>query len=365
MSKILELCLSPDLGGLELYMYNSAESLSQTQNVLSIINPKGKLAHYFKKSTLEVEYIDKRSKLMLPFSAKKLAYSVDRHAIDIIHIHWTKDLPLAVLAKLFAQREVKLVQSRHMHMTRFKDDFYHRFLYKHINLMLAVTAQVKGQMETFIPQSICPNVEVLYLGSKEAEVLDSDTRVQVQHEFLMQDRFVVGMVGRINVPKGQHLLIEAIALIADEKVHAYFAGQEMKVGYIDTLKQLAKDLGVEHRVHFLGFLDKPEVFFQVCDTIVLASKKETFGLVLIEAMQVNTPVIGSNSGGVVEIIDDEESGLLFDAGDAGSLAEKITRVKNDTTLGEALASKAKLKAEKMFAYDKHFIALEKILKELV
>ena len=59
----------------------------------------------------------------------------------------------------------KLVQSRHMNMTRFKSDFYHRHLYKNIDLMIAVTEQVKQQITRYVPEEICPQVEVSYIGT--------------------------------------------------------------------------------------------------------------------------------------------------------------------------------------------------------
>jgi len=123
-------------------------------------------------------------------------------------------------------------------------------------------------------------------------------------------------------------------------------------------------LGVESRVHFLGFMKNPHHFFQACDAIVLASKRETFGLVLIEAMQVQTAVIGSNSGGVVEIIDDRETGVLFEVGSSDSLAEKIEMLKEDKELLENIAKAGKEKCDRMFSNTLQFEKLAEILKDL-
>ena len=172
------------------------------------------------------------------------------------------------------------------------------------------------------------------------------------------------MVGRINEAKGQYLLIEALSLIENRDVNAYFVGHEMQEGYIDELKKLAKNLGVETRVHFLGFMKNPHHFFQACDAIVLASKRETFGLVIIEAMQVGTAVIGSNSGGVVEIIDDNETGLLFEVGNSKSLAKNIEKLMNDSKLLEAISLDGQRKCEDKFSNEKQFKQLFRILKNL-
>jgi glycosyltransferase involved in cell wall biosynthesis len=232
-------------------------------------------------------------------------------------------------------------------------------------MMLPVTHQVKGQLEKFIPQDIRPRIEVLYMGSDKTEMLDNDALHAFKKEIgLDENHFNVGMVGRINEAKGQHLLIEALSKIEDQNVHAYFVGHEMREGYIKELEAKAKALGVESRVHFLGFMKNPHYFFQACDAIVLASKRETFGLVLIEAMQVQTAVIGSNSGGVVEIIDDRETGVLFEVGSSDSLAEKIEMLKEDRELLESIAKAGKVKCDKMFSNRLQFEKLGVILKDL-
>jgi len=361
---LVELCMSPDLGGLELYMVRAAQALRDEFNVVSVINTDTKLKSYYDENDIVVP-IQKSSNLFMFGAAKKLAKLIDEKGVDVVHLHWTKDIPFVVLAKLLSKRKPKLVQTRNMTMTRFKDDFYHRFLYKNIDMMLPVTYQVKGQLERFIPQDIRPRVEVLYMGSDKTEMLDDDTLQAFKKEIgLDENHFNVGMVGRINEAKGQHLLIEALSKIEDQNIHAYFVGHEMREGYIKELEAKAKALGVESRVHFLGFMKNPHHFFQACDTIVLASKRETFGLVLIEAMQVQTAVIGSNSGGVVEIIDDKETGVLFEVGSSDSLAEKIEMLKEDRELLESIAKAGKAKCDKMFSNRLQFEKLGVILKDL-
>lgn len=357
---LLELCLSPDLGGLELYMVRAAKALDESMNVISVINPSGKLEQYYTDTPYRYVTLKKKSNLIMFASARELARIIDENEIDIVHLHWTKDIPIAVTAKVFSKRKPKLVQTRNMTMTRFKNDFYHRFLYRNIDLMLPVTYQVADQIKTFIPESVRPKVEVLYMGSDRPELLDAEAADAVRRELGMEDKFSVGMVGRINEAKGQHLLIQAVARIDDPSVHAYFVGHEMKKGYTDQLRAMAEKLGVGERIHFLGFMKNPHHFYQACDAVVLASKRETFGLVLIEAMQVGTAVIGSNSGGVVEIIDDNETGLLFEALNSESLAEKIA-ILRDEPLKHRLAEAGKNKAEKVFSNEKQFEALKTIL----
>ncbi len=127
---ILEVCLSPDLGGLELYMSKCAKQLSKEFNVISIIAKNSKLEKYYEDDKYSFLTLKRKSSFSLT-TAIKLAKIIDSNSIDIIHLHWTKDLPIVVLAKVFSKRKPKVIQSRHMTMTRFKNDFYHRFYIKY------------------------------------------------------------------------------------------------------------------------------------------------------------------------------------------------------------------------------------------
>lgn len=367
MSKktLIELCMSPDLGGLELYMVQVSKALSGEFNVISVINEDTKLDTYYDKNRSLVK-LKKSSKLFMFGAAKKLAKLIDKNDVDIVHIHWTKDIPFVVMAKMISKRKPKLVQTRHMTMTRFKDDFYHRMIYKQLDLILPITHQVKEQLEKFIPLDIRPDIQVLYNGVNQKKPLEEQEILNYKQKFSFKENsFNVGMVGRINEAKGQHLLIKALKEISGRNVHVYFAGHEMTKGYIETLKTLSKDLGLENRVHFLGFLENPQHFYQLCDTIVLASKRETFGLVLIEAMSVKTAVIGSNSGGVLEIIDDEETGLLFKAENFKSLAKSIEKLIKDKSLLIKIAQNGQVKCNEKFSNEKQTLKLVNVFSALL
>ncbi|HIM76339.1 MAG TPA: glycosyltransferase family 1 protein [Campylobacterales bacterium] len=347
--------MSPDLGGLELYMAKASLFLNNTFNVITVINKNSKLEPYL-KDKVEYKIIKKTSNVFMLRSAKKLAKVIDDEDIDLIHLHWTKDIPFVVLAKLFSKKKPKVVQSRHMTMTRYKNDFYHNFLYKNIDLILPVTEQVKEQLIKFIPSHIRPNIEVLYIGADE---------VKEQEEFLLNTTgFNIGIVGRINRDKGQYLLIEAVSILREKglDIYAHIVGSPMQESYLLELQDQVKEKKLQGRVSFLGFVNNPQAFYRACDVIVLASKKETFGLVLVEAMKVGVSVIGANSGGVVEIIDNKETGLLFESQNAESLSQSIELLYNDEVLKESIAKKGQIKSNTLFSNILQFPKLIEIFK---
>lgn len=305
---ILELCLSPDLGGLELFMLKCYDYFKEHTQSHLVISQNSKLDKYLDKSP---NLYLKRNKFLPIIPALKLAQYIDKHKIDIVHFHWTKDIATAVLAKSLCKRKIKIIQTRNMTMTRFKDDIYHKWLYKNIHTMHAVTHQVKDQLTKFIPQDVRPNIEVIYMGTKTEEI-DKKQIKNLKDTYNIKDEFIVGIVGRIQENKGQFLVIEAIARLQDLNIKALIVGHTMDENYLQALKQKVKKLGIENKVIFTGFTKAVNEHMSLCNATVLATPKETFGLVVIESMMNKTPVIATNKGGPLEIIHDKVDGLLFD-----------------------------------------------------
>ena len=348
MKKVLEVCLSPDLGGLELYMKNITKYLNSN----AVINKKSKLKNVFENE--KINYFE-----LSRYNFLKLAKIIDKEKIDIIHIHWTKDLPVVVFAKLLSKRKPKIVQTRHMHMTRFKSDFYHKFLYKNIDMMIAVTNLVKEQLEKFIPKDIRPKIETSYIGANTPKLLSNEEKNSLKKSFNIADEFIVCIVGRIEEAKGQHIVLEAVESLRKSgiKIKTLVVGHYMDENYFNNLKNsYPNDI-------FTGFVSNPTDFMQISDCVVLATKKETFGLVLIEAMKCGVCILGSNSGGPLEIIDDEKTGLLFESMISDSLYKKLFLIIKNKELKETLALNGKIKANEFFDSKKQFEEIKELLNK--
>lgn len=141
-------------------------------------------------------------------------------------------------------------------------------------------------------------------------------------------RLRIGLVGRIGAWKGQHIFLQAAARVLRKGYAADFIlvgaplfGEE---DYLQELHALAATLGIEDRVEFAGFQSDVASVMRNFDILVHASiSPEPFGQVVIEGMAERLPVIGSDGGGVQEIIEHGKSGLLFPMGDSEALADAI------------------------------------------
>lgn len=357
-SKICELCLSPDLGGLELYMMRAAHYLGE--ECISVINEKGKLKSYYEDNLYRYMTLKRRNVFLSWLGARELARIIDDEAIDVLHLHWTKDLPLAVMAKLISKRKPRVVQSRHMRMTRFKDDFYHRFLYRNLNMILAVTQQVKEQIEKFIPEPIRPKTEVLYIGAQQPDMITDEEKQAHREALALSEFFTVGIIGRIEPQKGQHIVLEAVKKLQGRGIDAkaLVIGAAMEESYLQKLQNDYGDVGI-----FTGFTTQAQTMMQLCDVMVLATENETFGLVLIEAMMCGVCIVASDSGGPLEIIDDEVNGVLFKTFDVNNLTDKLIQLQKNSELRENYATAGRHKALERFESQKQFEFLHKILGE--
>lgn len=356
MKNILELCLSPDLGGLELYFHSLTSYLQDNSNTFALINKKGKLKNIFDTNNTSYFTISTRKPLFSILNLKTIIDIVDKNKIDIIHIHWTKDLYLAVLVKIFSKNKPKIIQTRHMHMTRFKNDFFHKLLYTNIDSIIAVTEEVKNELNKFIPQKVRPKIIRSYIGTKEFSEISKDVKKKLIKQYNLKQGFTIGIIGRIEEEKGQHLVIEAINKLTKKKIHAngLIIGHTMNENYLNQLKNKIHKWDLSKNIIFTGFTTNVQELMQLCDVIVLATSNETFGLVLIEAMKSKVCVIATNKGGPREIIEHNKSGLLFEVKNSNDLTQQLLYLLNHPEKKASFINQAYQKANKAFSEKKQF-----------
>jgi glycosyltransferase involved in cell wall biosynthesis len=116
------------------------------------------------------------------------------------------------------------------------------------------------------------------------------------------------------------------------------------------LERLVADLGLEDSVELRDAVTVGEVadLYHHCDLCVLCSEEEGFGLTLVEAQLCGRPVIGADSGGIPDVVQDGVSGLLAPVGDSDALANALSNVFDDPQLASELASRGLVSAREKF-----------------
>jgi N-acetyl-alpha-D-glucosaminyl L-malate synthase BshA len=111
---------------------------------------------------------------------------------------------------------------------------------------------------------------------------------------------------------------------------------------------LAHDLGIHNRVHFLGKQERVNELLPLADIMLMPSELESFGLAALEAMACKVPSIATRVGGVPELIDDGETGLLYSVGDVDGMAEGALDLLTDKARMNSMREAGRKTAQKRF-----------------
>ncbi|WP_069266038.1 glycosyltransferase family 4 protein [Paraburkholderia nodosa] len=227
------------------------------------------------------------------------------------------------------------------------------------------SAKVFAQLTRFDAKRI----DVVHNGVDEspfralARVPQAQLRVQIG---LPEDAFLVGAFSRLARWKGQHVLLEA--LLDEPRAHAVFVGAPLfgEDAYAAELRAFVEANGLQARVHFLGFRHDIAACMRAVDVIAHTSiTPEPFGRVVVEGMLAQRPVVASRDGGVTEIVEHGESGLLCTPGDAKELAATIGRLHDDAALRDRLAVQGLATARERFGKQQYVDAVERVLDGVV
>ncbi len=257
--------------------------------------------------------------------------------ISLIHVHNAKDVWLA----RFASRglDVRLVYTCHFDIREkkhSKNDFIHRWIYKEYD---AFTVQSNYQREGFLFTHPVAEEKVHVIPN-----FVNLSKIQSNSKSLTEDflkwragSIVMCALGRIDPGKGQRFLLNFM-----RKKMAKFPQLKLllvggnPVGIPSDLEvYLKKIVAAEHlqdRIYFAGHQSDPIPWLKESDFFVLASRRESFGIVLLEAMACSKAVLATNRGGPVEIVEDGRCGSLFEYNDFQGLEVKIEELLQDDRL---------------------------------
>jgi glycosyltransferase involved in cell wall biosynthesis len=190
-------------------------------------------------------------------------------------------------------------------------------------------------------------IEVLYAGTAEQPVARR-SRDEVRRELGLEsaDRLVV-TVARLHPQKALPVMLEAIARLDDSVVLAVIGEGPLE----RELKEEARVRGLDKRVRWLGFRAEVADFVAAAEVFCLSSLWEAVPLAAQEAVQLGTPVVATDVGGVAELITEGESGRLVPKNDATALAAALEATLASEDLRARYAANARAGFERRFARD--------------
>lgn len=288
--------------------------------------------------------------LMFKKNAKKaLENLLKKEKIDIIHGHYLFPAGAAAV-------EVGNAHGIKTYVTAHGSDMFE--VYKKQALMRSTIKNVLKRADCVLAVSNALRHEVIATGvagisqktrlswnSVDIDKFSQEENMSFREELGLDDKPVVMFVGNIIKRKNVESLIEA-KKIANSDYYLVIVGNGP---LFKKLKKKVEDENIRD-VIFTGSRDDVENIIPSCDVLVLPSFSESFGLVLIEALACGKPVIGSNVGGITEIITNDV-GLLVNPNKVSSIAGAIDKVVNDDEFRLNLASNARNRSLKFSEID--------------
>jgi glycosyltransferase involved in cell wall biosynthesis len=181
---------------------------------------------------------------------------------------------------------------------------------------------------------------------------------------LKDDEAVIGMVSKLWEGKGHILLIQAFETILNRfpNVKLIIVGE----GYLKgKLKNMVSSKGLDNNVLFTGFQDNVREVLACVDVAVLPSYFEGMGRVLLEAMAMEKPVVGTRVGGIPDLIEDRVNGFLVEPGNEIQLTEAILKILTEKKLAKQLGANGRRKIESRYSAAYMVQAIETVYRRLL
>jgi glycosyltransferase involved in cell wall biosynthesis len=296
--------------------------------------------------------------LLAPFFFFRLMYLLFgyrfKHKIRIIFcLSLSEKILITIPARLLG---MKVVWMEHVSPNRWLTLNPYRFFYT-LNSRFAMTIVVSNAIrEEFLEKLHMTPKKILtvYSGVDLPAMTMHDIRARINSE-----EFIVGTIARLEKEKGIEYLIRAVDIAKDviPKIRLIVVGNGSERR---NLNWLVNSLHMTERVQFVGFQDHVTEWIKNFDVFVLPSAiRESFGLVLIDAMANLRPVIASRIGGITEIIDTNQTGILVEPKNPESIAEAIMYLYNHPEETVEMIKNARKKVENSFSRQKMLDELEK------
>ncbi|MCA0970369.1 N-acetyl-alpha-D-glucosaminyl L-malate synthase BshA [Halobacillus litoralis] len=285
--------------------------------------------------------------------ANKMAEVINREELDILHVHYAMPHAIcAILAKQMCNRDVKIVTT--LHGTDITVLGIDTSLKQMIKFGIEQSDRVTAVSKSLVHQTrdmldTTKDIDVIYNFVDEREYYKKDTQSLKKDYEIDDDEKVLIHISNFRKVKRVQDVIYSFSLIEKEvpsKLLLVGDGPEYS-----ECRQLVQNLELEDKVLFLGKQDNVSDLLSIADLKLLLSEKESFGLVLLEAMACGVPCIGTNIGGIPEVIDHDETGYIAELGNVEQIAYYAVKMLQDDERMKNMSAQARKTVCEKFSSD--------------
>lgn len=299
--------------------------------------------------------------------ASKMAEVANREKLDLLHVHYAiPHAVCAILAKQMSHRDIKIVTT--LHGTDITVLGYDPSLTDAIKFGIEKSDVVTAVSKALVDQTyelINPDkqIETVYNFIDDRIYKKSDASALKSEFEIKEDEKVIIHVSNFRPVKRVQDVVKSFAKIASvmpAKLLLVGDGPEMTI-----ICKLVREFGLEDQVIFLGKQESLEELYSISDLMLLLSEKESFGLVALEAMACGVPCVGTNVGGVPEVINHGMNGFICEVGDIDDISNKSIAILVNQDLHQQFSKQSVETAKTKFKADQIVEQYEQIYFNLL
>lgn len=367
---ILQTCFSRSWGGLEIQALEISSTLDERGHEVWVgCFPESRLESACLSRKLRVLPLNVRG-YFHPVLIWKLSRFISLHHVDIVHSHLSRDIATLVPAIKLAHAKPPLILSKRVGSYIEKKDPLHRFTYANVSRVLPISSVIHKNVLDTTP--VPPDRVTLLHDAVNTDLFHPAKvdRSVARHSFgYRDDEIVIGLLGRFSPGKGHEDLLEAGARLKKNHQNIRFLivgeasfGEEE---YGRTIRSLSSNLGLDDIVTFAGYRSDTPGILSAIDILAFPSHAESFGVVLIEAMAMELPVVSTNCDGVLDVVADEVTGLYVNPKRPIELADALDRLIRDPEMRTRLGKEGRKRVLDLFDQKKQIDRLEEIYREVL
>lgn len=349
--KVLEVINSLKIGGAEILLSNFViEAKKNNQHTVDVCtlyaaNDANNIEE-IKKKNVGIWSLDLKNKYTLS-SVGKIKKIIEREKYDIVHVHLFPASAVVALSSLFLPNHIRYILTEHSTFNRRRSikifKILDNFIYRRYLKIICISKSVQNSLTKWAPK-VKKKIEIIPNGIPLDSIYNDNPSIK---------KYDVLFVGRLIQQKGIDFLLEAVSIL--QKKYKKII-QVAIVGDGPLKKELIKmceELKIKDSVEFLGFQRNVDQIMRSSRVLVLPSRCEGFGLVLLEAMKNKLPIVATNVGGIPEIITNGHEGILVPKENPEILAHSINRILENSQLRSQLIQNAYKKVQDQYSIEKY------------
>ncbi|MGF1996372.1 glycosyltransferase family 4 protein [Enterococcus casseliflavus] len=217
--------------------------------------------------------------------------------------------------------------------------------------LICISNALKKKFEKIFPNK---EIDVVYNGFEITNFTKQDHSIDINRNVN------ICICGQVSIAKGQHLLIDAVSRLISKGYHINL----FLIGDVDYtyLKKYCEGFEQFPWLKIMGYINNVTNFRKKMDIEVVCSRSEAFGRVLLEAMLIGLPTIGTSKGAIGELIEDNENGLIFNEDNYFELEKRIEDLISDPLLYSKISKNAHT-FSKQFTIEKTFNNIKAIFEQ--